>query len=141
MNSCDKQTKWLIAIILVGSALIIGGAIGAYDAIDKAGETQKNETTLQETASKSISAIPADTIDSYLLHATGQQQPWPDVDEGQCLLVSVPAPHNQPDKLTTDNTVRIPLGLCYVFVETIKDLMREGWLSGDELMFTPGKSY
>jgi len=142
MNSCDKQTKWLIAIILVGSGLIIGGFIGAYDAIDNTREELKNEATLQKPKSKSVSLTPVADLDSNLLRSTVQrQQPWPDVTEGQCLLVNVPAPHNQPDKLTPDNTVRIPYGLCYVFIETVQELMEEGLLSYEGILFTPNKSF
>lgn len=142
MNLYDKQTKWAIVILLVGFGLIVGGAMGTFDAIDNTMEELKNEATLQKSESKSVSLIPVADLDSNLLRSTVQrQQPWPDVTEGQCLLVNVPAPHNQPDKLTPDNTVRIPYGLCYVFIETIQELMEEGLLSYEGILFTPNKSF
>lgn len=137
MNSCDKQTKWLIAIILVGSGLIIGGFIGAYDAIDKAGETQKNETTIQEPEGKGDSAYSPVGIDSGMLqYAVAEQQTWPDVGtDHHCLLVNVPPPLTYPEELSAVNTVRLPAELCSSIINSIKRLIELDMLKPSDLIF------
>jgi len=137
MNSCDKQTKWLIAIILVGSGLIIGGFIGAYDAIDKAGETLKNEATIPEHESESVSNGALTPVSSDDLAYANQQRhlTWPDAGKGHCLLVLVKPPHNEPDELTNSNTIRLPIEYCSAVVLSIKDLVKEGFIDPQELLF------
>lgn len=140
MNSCDKQTKWLIAIILVGSALIIGGFIGAYDAIDNTKqklEDRKNEATLQINESQGHSADSArDLYGGVLQRAVAEQQAWPNVDsQHHCLLVNVPPPLAYPDELSTDNTIRLPAELCWSLIQSIKRLVELDMLDPSELRF------
>lgn len=146
MNSCDNQTKWLIAIILVGSALIIGGAVGTYDAIDNTRETLKNETTIQESEGEGDSVnfpvgIGGGELTPVLSerHLTWPDADWTSFDEGHCLLVVVQPGDNQPDRLHNDNTIKMPLEMCWAVVKTLQDLIDDGALDREGIEFYPDK--
>lgn len=137
MHCNDKQRKWLIVVILVGFALIIGSYVGAFDAIDNTRETPKNEATLQVPENQGISAHDAGLIRvGDTEYATQQRHlTWPDAGDGHCLLVVVAPPHNEPDDLTNDNTVKIPIDLCFAFIQSLRELVQLDLLNVEDLRF------